>query len=97
MNAHLLEQLDQQIVCLYFQSQQKSYLVNRYNRAHPNNQVEQEEQQQQQQQEDDDDADPLHDADDALSEYEKERRRNIARNLAFLEALGISDAVGDMA
>lgn len=34
-----LDEIDRQILCFYFQKQQRSYLVNRYNRKHPDSPI----------------------------------------------------------
>ena len=89
--------MDQSIVCLYFQSQQQSYMVNKHNRENPQATVHIDKDGAWQEappcQQTDSTADECSDGDDDphedLCEYEIARRTRIGENEAVLSSLGI--------
>lgn len=79
--------MDQSIMCLYFQSQQQSYMVNSYNKQNPDSPVVlDEEGHWDEHHHGDDDASDPH---DDLSEYELARASTIERNNEMLRGLGL--------
>ena len=81
-----------QIICYYFQRQQKSYLVNRHLRQNPDASLaEEEEEEEEAGEEESGEDDDMHN--DEPSEYERERLRRIARNEQMVRDLGIQRAL----
>lgn len=76
-----------QILCFYFQRQQRSYLRNQYNRENPEEPVELSSDEEQLEHEDTDDEDCHNDA--PISAYAQARLDRIAQNQAKLNELNI--------
>ena len=90
--------MDQSIMCLYFQSQQQSYLVNRHNRQHPQDRVEIDDSGQWQdrpvcQDSDSEGSEECDPHNTGLSEYERQRQQRVRRNDAMVDALGLRAAM----
>merc|ERR1712025_1392784 len=88
--------MDQHIVCLYFQSQQQSYMVNRHNRDNPANHVNIDEIGAWQEAPTDDSQNGNDSGDESdedphenLCEYEVARRNRIRNNEAMIASLNI--------
>lgn len=77
--ANLPSQLQNAIVCLYFQSQQEGYLVNDYNSKHRGSEIDR----------NGEEIDPAHEPDVArcMGDYERQRLENIRRNEEMLRTI----------
>jgi hypothetical protein len=80
--------IDQSIICLYFQSQQQSYMVNKHNREHPESAVQTDPTGDWQEAPIYNENDP-DDPHEGLCEYEIERLSRVRENAAMIASLGI--------